>query len=101
MNGQRDGLARAEMRQTDVCSQDTMRKPRQRLLGVVRVNCSHAPEMARVQRLQEVERLRTADLPNEDPVGAMAERRADEIRDGDGGHRLFLAGGHLSASRFE
>src|SRR5262245_25973319 len=101
MNGQCDGLARAAMRQADVCSQDTMREPRERLLGVVRMDRRHASEMAGVKRLQKVERLRTANLPDKNPIGPMAERRANEIGDGDGGHRLFLAERRLSASRFE
>src|SRR5262245_6547466 len=89
------------MWQTDVCSQDTMREPRQRLFGVVRMDRRHASQMAGVERLQEVKRLRTANLPDENPVGAMPERGSYQIGDCHGGHRLFLAERHLSASRFE
>ena len=101
MNRQRDGLPRAPMRQADVRGQHAVREPRQRLLGGVRVDRRQAAEMAGVERLQQVERFRTAHLADEDAIGTMAERRAHQVGDGHGGHRLFLAERHLRSSRLE
>ena len=75
MNRQSDGLPRASMRQSDVSGQHTVREPCQRLFGVVRMDRRHAPEMAGVECLQEVERFRTTNLAYEDPIGTMAKCR--------------------------
>src|SRR5687767_5424688 len=101
MDRQRDGFPRASMRETDVCGQHTMREPRQRLFGVVRMDRGHAPEMAGVESLQEVERLRTTNLPYEDPIGTMAQCRPNQVGDGHGWHRLLLAKRYLGSSRLE
>src|SRR5215213_3494925 len=101
MDRQCDGLPRAPMWQSDVCGQHTMREPCQRLFGVVRMDRGHAPEMARVERLQQVERFRTTNLPYEDPIGAVAKCRPNQVGDGHGGHWLFLTKRHLRSSPFE
>jgi hypothetical protein len=68
---QRDGFASASVREADVRRQHAMCQPRERLLGVVRVNRRKASEMACIEGLQQVKRFRTADLANEDAVGTM------------------------------
>src|SRR5215204_789354 len=85
MDCQRNGFPRAPMR----------------LFGVVRVNRRHASKMTGVEGLQEVECLRTANLPDKNPVWTMPERRPHQIGDRHGGHWLFLAERHLRSSRFE
>src|SRR5256885_1167381 len=89
------------MRQADVCREHTMRESRQRLLGIVRVNRRQAAEMSGVERLQKVERFRTAHLADEYPVWTMAQRRAYQSGDRHRRHRLLLAERHLRASRLE
>src|SRR4029434_22722 len=78
-----------------------MREPREGLLGVVRVDCRQAAEMSSVERLEKVERLRTANLTNEYPVRTMAQCRSHQIGDRHCGHRLLLAERHLRSSRLE
>ena len=51
-----------------------MREPRQCLLGGVRVNRRQAAEVAGVERLQQVERLRTADFSNQNAIGVSPEQ---------------------------
>src|SRR5215207_7846448 len=101
MDRQRDGLPRAPMRQSDVCSQHTVREPCQRLFGVVRMDRRHAAEMPGVERLQKVERFRTTNLPYEDPIGTMAKCRPNQVGDSHGGHWLFLAKRRLRSSCLE
>src|SRR4051794_38537258 len=73
MDGQRDGLSGAPMRQADVRGQDAVREPRQGLLGGVRVDRRQTAEMPGVQRLQQVERFRASHLSDQYPVGTMPE----------------------------
>src|ERR671910_2382485 len=87
MDRQRNGLPRAPMWQSHVCCQHTMREPCQRLFGVVRMDRRHAPEMAGVERLQEVERFRATNLPDEDPIGAVAKCRPHQVGDSYGGEQ--------------
>ena len=79
MNRQRNRLARAPVRQADIGRQDAMRQARECLLGGVRVDGAQAAEMARVQRLQQVEGLGAADLADEDAIGPVPQvpREAD------------------------
>ena len=101
MNGQRDGFADAAMRKPDVGGQDAVRQARQRLLGGVRVNRAEAAEMAGVERLQQVERLGAAHLADEDAIGSVSKRRAQQVGDGDRRQRRFLSERHLRATRLE
>src|SRR5713101_4266321 len=78
-----------------------MRQPRQGLLGGVRVNRAHAAEMSRVQRLEQVECLRTAYLPDQDAIGPVTECRAHQIRNRDRRQWLLLSQGYLCAARLE
>src|SRR5207249_6140516 len=55
MNGQRDRLANAVMRQADVGRQHAMRKTHQCLFRGVRMNRAQTSEMAGIERLQQVE----------------------------------------------
>ena len=63
MDGQGDGFADAAMGQAHVGGQDAMRQARQRLLGGIRVNRAEASEMARVERLEQIERLGATTSP--------------------------------------
>ena len=83
VDGQRDRLTRAPMRQADVGGQDAMRQPRQCLLGGVRVNRAQAAEMAGVQRLQQVERFRAAHLADQDPIRPVPQRGPEQVGDRD------------------
>src|SRR5207237_942755 len=83
VDGKRDCFARAGVRQPDVSGQDAVRKPRERLLGGVRVDGAEAAEMTCVERLEQVEGFGAADLPDEDAVRAVAQRRAQQIGDSD------------------
>ena len=57
--------------------------------------------MARVQRLQQVERFAAADLADEDAIGPMPKRRAEQVRDGDRRQRRFLSERRLRAPGLE
>ena len=79
MNGQRDGLANAAMRQTYVRGKNAVREARERLLSRVRVNRAQATEMTGVQGLEEVECFGAAHFANENAIRAMTQRRTQEI----------------------
>src|SRR5688572_31165698 len=101
VNGERDSLADAVVRQPDICRQYAVRQASERLLGRVRVNRTQAPEMTGVQRLEEVERFGAADFPHENAIRAVTQRGAEEVRDGDRGQRSLLAERCLRTPRFE
>ena len=48
-----------------------MRQARQSLLGGVSVNRAEAAQVARVEGLQQIERLRAAHLADDDSIGAV------------------------------
>ena len=96
-----DRLARAGVRQSDVGGQDAVREARQGLLSRVRMDGAHTAEMSGVERLQQVKGFRAAYLAHEDAVGPMAQRRAEQVRDGDGRQGRLLAEGRLRAPRLE
>ena len=85
----------------DVRRQHAVRQARERLLGGVRVNRAQAAEMAGVQRLQQVERLGAAHLADQDAIGPMTERGAEQVGDRDRRQRRLLSERRLSAPRFE
>ena len=91
VNRQRDGFARAPVRQSDVGGQHTVRQAREGLLRGVRVDGAQAAEMPGVQRLQQVERFRATDLADEDAIGPMPQGRAEQVGDRDGRQRRLLA----------
>ena len=95
VNSERDRFARASVREADVRGQDTVCQPRERLLGVVRVDRREASEMACVESLQQVKSFGPAHLAHEDPVGTMPQGRANKVRDRHCRHRVFLAKGRL------
>ena len=59
-----------------------MRQARQGLLGGVCVDRAQTAEMARVQRLQQVERLSAAHLADEDAIRPMTKRGPEQVGDG-------------------
>src|SRR4029450_3669344 len=91
MDRQRGGLACTPMWEADVRCQHTVRKSRQRLLGVVGVDCRQTTKMSGVECLEKVECLRTAHLADEDAVGTMSQCRSYQISDRHRRHRLLLA----------
>src|SRR5262249_35098961 len=101
MNRERYRFASAPMRQTDVRSEHTVRESGKGLLGAVGVDRREASEVTSVECLEKVERLRTANLTNDDPIRTMAQCCSHQVRDRDRGHRLLLAEWRLSSSRFE
>src|SRR3546814_5061486 len=60
---------------------DELLDPGERGACAVGVDCGDAAWMSRVPRLQHVERLGTADLADDDPVGPEAHCRANEVGD--------------------
>src|SRR5919206_2665162 len=101
MDRERYRFASAPMRQTDVRSQHAVRESGEGLLGAVGVDRRQASEVPRVECLEKVERLRAANLTNDDPIRTMAQCRSHQVRDRDRGHRLLLAEWRLSSPRFE
>ena len=79
VNREGDRFASASMREADIRRQDAMRKARECLLSRVRMNCAHAPKMARVEGLKKVERFGAAYLANENAVRSMPECCAQQI----------------------
>src|SRR6266542_6628457 len=59
---------------------------------------AQAAEMARVQRLQQVEGFSAADLTDEDAIGPVPQCRAKQICDGDRWQRCLLSEGCLRAA---
>src|SRR5262245_49600258 len=101
MNRERYRFPSAPMRQTNVRSQHTVGESGEGLLGAVGVDRCQASEVTRVECLQKVERLRAANLTDDDPIRPMAQCGSHQVRDRDRGHRLLLAEWRLSSSRFE
>jgi hypothetical protein len=66
---QRHDLADALVRKADVGDQYAVGQPRERLVRRIGVDRRQALEVARVQCLEQVERLGTAYLPDQGPVG--------------------------------
>ena len=77
----RDLLAHRYMWQRHVGHQRQRLDPPQRVRGGVRVHGRHRSVVAAVQRLQHVERLGPAHLPDDDPVRAHAQGVAHELAD--------------------
>ena len=77
----RDLLADRLHRQLDAGHQDEHLEPVQRVASRVRVDRRERAVVARVHRLEHVERLGAATLADDDPVGPHAERIANEVAD--------------------
>jgi hypothetical protein len=78
-----------------------MCEARQRLLGRIRVNRRQASEMARVERLQQVEGLRASHLSDDDAIRSMSQRCSNQIGDRDRRQRCLVSERDLRATRFE
>ena len=61
-----------------------MRQPRQSLIGGIPVNRAHAAQVARVEGLQQIERLCTAYFTDDDSIGSVSESGPQQVRDRDG-----------------
>lgn len=90
VNGQGDRFTCALVWKPDVGRQDAVRQAHECLLGGVRMDRAERALMAGVQRLEQVERLRTADFTHEDAIGAVPERRAQQVGNGHCGERSLL-----------
>jgi hypothetical protein len=101
VDGQRNCLPNAVVRQADIRSQNTMRETRQGLLGRVRMNRAQTPEMPGVQRLQQIECLCPSHFPNEDAIRPMTERRPKKIGNRDRAQWRLLAERSLRTTRFQ
>ena len=101
VNRERDRFASASMREADIRGQDAMREARECLLGRVRMDCAHAPEMARVEGLKKIECLRPADLADENAVGPMPKGGAQQVRNRNRRQRSLLSEWRLGASGFQ
>src|SRR4029453_16140304 len=75
----------------DIGRQDTMCEAREGLLRRVRVDGAQAAEMARVERLQQVEGLRAPDLSDENAIRPVPQCRTEQICDGDWRQRCLLS----------
>ena len=69
--------------QVDACCQHQRLEAGQRVTGRVRVDRRQRALVARVHRLEHVQGLGAADLADDDPVGAHAQRVPDELADAD------------------
>src|SRR5690349_8695282 len=101
VNRQGDCFPGASVREADICRQDTVRQPRQRLIGVVRVDRRQTSEVPGVERLEQIERFRSAYLTYQDAVGPVPQRRSNEVGDGHRRHGLLLAEGRLRSPGLE
>jgi hypothetical protein len=93
--------ADAAVWQTDVRGQHAMGEPRQRLLSRVRVDRAEASEVAGIERLQQVERLGTTHLSDEDSIGPVTEGRPQQVGNRDGRQGRLVTQRRLRAPRFE
>ena len=89
------------MRQTDIGRQNAMCQARECLLRRVRVNGAQAAEMARVQRLQQIESFGAADLADENAIRPVPQCRAKQIRDRHRRQRRLLSERRLRAARLQ
>jgi len=73
-------------------------QPRERLLRRrVSVNRRQASKVPRIQGLEQIEGLRSSHLADDDAIGPMPQRRADQVRDAHRGQGLFVAERRLRA----
>ena len=85
-------LAHCDVRQRDVCHQRKRLDAPQRVGRGVRVHGRHRPVVPGVESLEHVERLRTAHLADDDPVGAHPQRVAHQLADRDLSPALQIRG---------
>ena len=78
-----DLLADRPQRQVDAGREHERLEPGERVARRVRVDRRQRAVVARVHRLEHVQRLGAADLADDDPVGAHAQGVADELADAD------------------
>ena len=83
VNRQPDRFPHACVWQSDVGREDAVREPRESLLGRICVNRADSALMSRIQRLQQIKRFWAPNFADDDPIGPMSQRCADEIRDRD------------------
>ena len=74
MDRQRNGFARAPMRQSHIRQKDAVREPRQRLLCGVRVYRTQTAQVASVQCLQQIECFGTTYLTDQNAIRSMTKR---------------------------
>src|SRR5439155_10088720 len=79
-----DCHANGRVGQLDPALQHAAREPPQGAPGRVGVDRRERAGMTRVERLQEVERLASPDLPQDDAVGPVPQGRPDQVPDRDG-----------------
>jgi hypothetical protein len=101
MDRERDGFTGTAMRKSDVGREHTMRQPRERLLSGVRMDRAQAAEMSGVQGLQQVECLGAADFADQNAIGPMTKRGAEQVGDGNWRQGRLLSQRRLSTSRLE
>ncbi len=99
VNRERDRLADATMRETHVRREHAVRQTREGLLGRVCMDGAGAPEMAGVQRLEEIEGFGAAHFTDEDAVRSVAQRGSEEIGDGDGRKGRLVSNRRLGTPR--
>ena len=101
MNRQRDRLADASVRKTDICCEHAVCQPRERLVRGICVDGAQAPHVPCIERLQQVERFRAAYFAHENSIRAMSERRPEQVGNRHRRQRCFLAQRDLCAARLE
>ena len=75
--GERDGFANAVVGESNVRGEHAMCHSRECLFGLVRVNGAEAPEVPRIEGLQQVERFGAAHFADDDAVGPVTEGGAE------------------------
>ena len=90
VNGERNRLANAPMRQADIRGQNAVRKTCQRLLGGIRVNRAQASEMTGVERLKQVEGLGAAYFTYKNAIWPVPECSAKQVGNRDRREWRFL-----------
>src|SRR6185312_13008924 len=95
VEGARDLLANRAVRQLDAGRHHQRLEPRQRVAWRVRVDRRQRTFMARVHRLQHVERLWTANLADDDTVGAHTQGVPHELADSNLSLALDVRGPRL------
>src|ERR1700723_886602 len=76
--------------QLDPALQNAARKPRKSLLRRISMNRGQCAGMSRVQELQEIECLASANFAQNDAIGTMTEGRFQKVANSDGGEAILF-----------
>src|SRR5208283_427975 len=89
MKGVADIALDGAVRQLDAALQDTARKAGETLSGRVGMNGGQCSRVTRIEKLQKIERLAAANLPQQNTIWPVTERCFQQVADGDARHAVL------------